>query len=511
MNGAESLVRTLVAGGVEVCFTNPGTSEMHFVAALDRVDGMRPVLCLFEGVATGAVDGYARMAEKPASTLLHLGPGLANGLANLHNAHRARSPIVNIVGEHATYHRALDAPLTADIEGLARQYSAWLRTSTDSRRVAADGAEAIAAARDAPGIATLILPADTAWNEGGEVAATPAPRARPKVSDEALREAVAALRSGEPAMLYVGDRTLRARGLALAHGIAAATGARLLAPMSNPRVERGRGRHPIDRLPYPVDMGLATLAEVKHLVLVGAKPPVAFFAYPGKPGKIAPEGCRIHALATLADDQMDALERLADAVGAPAVPPREPSRPELPRGDLSPESIGLALGALIPEGAVICDESVTTGRNFFAATQGAAPHDWLQLTGGSIGLGIPLATGAAAACPDRKVIGLQADGSGLYTAQGLWTQARENLDVLTLIWANRSYAILKAELANVGAQNPGRKALDMLSLDDPPIDWVHLARGFGVEARRVEDLDGFVAAVRAGLSRRGPFLVEVVF
>ncbi|WP_375460168.1 acetolactate synthase large subunit [uncultured Enterovirga sp.] len=512
MNGAESLVRTLVQGGVEVSFTNPGTSEMHFVAALDRVDGMRCVLCLFEGGATGAADGYARMANKPASTLLHLGPGLGNGLANLHNARRARSPVVNIVGEHATYHRAYDAPLTSDIESIARPVSAWVRTSPDSRQVAADGAEAIAAARAAPGgVATLILPADTAWGDGGPVATVPAVAARAKVDEARVTEAARVLRSGEPAMLFLGDRAVRADGLALADRIAARTGARMLAQVSNARMERGAGRVPIERLPYPVDAALAALAGVRHLVVVGTTQPVAFFAYPNKPSLLAPPDCEVLVLAEPAEDQVDALARLADALGAaaPSVRPGSPPPAVPTAGALDGDTLAQALGALLPEGAIVCDESVTTGRGFFPATRQAPPHDWLQLTGGSIGLGIPLATGAAVACPDRKVVNLQADGSALYTAQTLWTQARENLDVLTLIWANRSYAILRAELAHVGA-NPGRKALDMLSLDNPPVDWVSLARGYGVEARRASDLGEFVAAMRAGLAHRGPFLVEVL-
>ena len=510
MNGAESLVRTLVAGGVDVSFTNPGTSEMHFVAALDRVEGMRCVLFMFEGGATCAADGYARMADKPASTLLHLGPGLGNGLANLHNAKRARSPVVNIVGEHATYHRHYDAPLSSDIESIARPVSAWVKTCEDSRAVAAEGAAAITAARAAPGgVATLILPADTAWGEGGDVAPVSAIPERAKADEDAVRAAADALRSGEPAVLFLGDRTLRQEGLDLAARIAAATGARVIAQVSNARIARGAGRQPIDRLPYPVDLAVERLAGVKHLIIVGTTPPVAFFAYPNKPSELQPADCNVQVLADPAADQLDALERLADLVGAPkAAPAIRGVKPDVPTGALNADTIGLALGVLMPEGAIICDESITTGRNFFPATRFAAPHDWLQLSGGSIGLGIPMATGAAIACPDRKVINLQADGSGLYTAQALWTQARENLDVLTLIWANRSYAILKAELANVGA-NPGRKALDMLTLDEPAIDWVSLARGFGVEARRVDDLDSFLAAFRAGISRRGPFLIEV--
>ena len=512
MNGAESLVRTLVAGDVEVSFTNPGTSEMHFVAALDRVEGMRCVLCLFEGGATGAADGYARMADKPASTLLHLGPGLGNGVANLHNARRARSPVVNIVGEHATYHRQYDAPLTSDIEAIAGAVSCWVRTSPDSTRVAQDGAEAIAAARAAPGgVATLILPADTAWGPGGAVAPVPAPAPRRTVEDDRIRAAATALRSGEPAVLFLGDRTLRQEGLGLADRIVAKTGARMLAQVSNARMERGAGRVAIERLPYPIDAALKALDGVKHLVVVGTTAPVAFFAYPDKPSALAPPDCAVSVLAGPEEDQLDALARLAEALGAdePA-PPATGSRPELPtRGPVESESIARLLGALLPEGAIVCDESVTTGRGFFPATRHSAPHDWLQLSGGAIGLGIPMATGAAVAAPGRKVVNLQADGSGLYTAQALWTQAREKLDVLTLIWSNRAYAILRAELAGVGA-NPGRKAIDMLTLDHPAIDWVSLSRGFGVEAVRVEDLVALADAVRTGLRRPGPFLIEVM-
>ncbi|WP_018260790.1 acetolactate synthase large subunit [Methylobacterium sp. WSM2598] len=511
MNGAESLVRTLVAGGVEVCFTNPGTSEMHFVAALDRVEGMRAVLCLFEGGATGAADGYARMTDRPASTLLHLGPGLGNGIANLHNARRARSPMVNIVGEHATYHRAFDAPLTSDIEGLARPVSAWLRTGLSAREVARDGAAAVAAALTPPGgVATLILPADTAWEEGGGVAPVPAIPARARVPDEAITHAAAALASGEPVLLHLGDRAVRGEGRRIAARIAARTGAQLLAMTSNARIDRGAGSVPIERLPYPVDPARAVLAPFRHIILVGATLPVAFFAYPGKPSALAAPTCDVFALAAPEQDQIDALERLAEAVGAPAAADLPaPARPVLPGGErLDQDSVGQVLGALIPEGAIICDESITTGRNFFPVTQGAAPHTWLQLSGGAIGLGIPMATGAAVACPDRKVIALQADGSALYTAQSLWTQAREGLDVVTLIWSNRSYAILRAELAHVGA-NPGRKALDMLTLDDPPIDWPSLARGYGVEGCRVETLPRLVDVLTRALARRGPFLIEV--
>jgi acetolactate synthase-1/2/3 large subunit len=512
MNGAESLVETLVRGGVEVCFTNPGTSEMHFVAALDSVPGIRCVLCLFEGGATGAADGYARMAGKPAATLLHLGPGLGNGIANLHNARRARSPVVNIVGEHAVYHLPHDAPLTSDIEGLARPVSAWVRTARSAAEVGRDAAEAIAAAARAPGqVATLILPADAAWNEGGKVAATPAIPAPPMPSGDAIDKAARALRASAACVLLLGHTALRQRGLDLAGAIAAKTGCRLLAQMSNARMERGAGRVPVERVPYPVDMALNLLKDVEHLVLAGTHAPVAFFAYPGKPSKLTPEGCDIQTLAAPGEDLTGALVALAEAVGARAAdaPRQKPAPPPLPSGALASEKIAAILGALMPEGAIVCDESVTTGRGFFPATRGGAPHDWLQLTGGAIGLGIPLATGAAVASPGRRVVSLEADGSGMYTLQSLWTQARERLAVTTLIWANRAYAILRGELTNVGAKNPGRKALDMLSLDDPALDWVKLAGGMGVEGARVESCEALIDAFRASLKRSGPFLIEV--
>jgi acetolactate synthase-1/2/3 large subunit len=512
MNGAESLVRTLAGAGVEVCFSNPGTSEMHFVAALDTVPGIRCVLCLFEGVATGAADGYARMTGKPAATLLHLGPGLGNGHANLHNARKAHSPIVNIVGEHATYHRQYDPPLGSDIETLAKPVSGWIRTTTDARRVGADAADAVAAAMTPPGrIATLILPADTAWNDGGIVGRVPTFPKRPPVSDAAVAAAAKALHGSNTTLLINGVALLEP-GTELAGAIGARTGVRVLAQGPNARVTRGAGRVAIDRVPNPIDPAVATFKDTRRVILAGATQPVAGFAYPGKPSLVTPLGCEIITLALPEDDVIGALAALADAVGAdPRMAPRQAlSRPELPTGGITLDKLAAALGALLPENAIISDESVTTGRSFFAATLGASPHDWLQLTGGAIGSGIPMAIGAAVACPDRKVINLESDGSGMYTVQGLWTQAREKLDVLTVIWSNRSYNILRQELKNVRAGEPGRTALDMLSLADPELDWVSMANGLGVEGVRVSTIDEFSDAFRGGVKRRGPFLIEVM-
>lgn len=512
MNGAESLVKTLVGGGVDVCFANPGTSEMHFVAALDKVPGIRCVLCLFEGVATGAADGYGRMMDKPAATLLHLGPGLANGLANLHNARRARTPIVNIVGDHATYHLQYDSPLTSDVEALARPMSTWVRTSKDARMVGADAADAISAARAPRGqIASLILPANTAWTAGGVVAAVDAPAAPKRVPDEVIRAVAEALRDGS-ALMLVGGKALRARPLALAAAIGAKTSVEVTAISRNPRIERGAGSAVIGRIPNPVEKSIDKFHAARSLILVDEDAPVAFFAHPGKPGRLTHPDCNILTLAAPGDDIVGALEALADLVGArlDEAPLQAAFRPEIPRGELSLEKIGLAIGALLPEHAIVCDESITSGRTFFAATAGAPAHDWLQLTGGSIGIGMPMATGAAVACPDRKVINLQADGSGMYTLQALWTQAREQLNVLTVIWANRTYQILHNEFGNVGAGKPGERATSMLDLDRPSIDWVSLAKGMGVEGVRVTDMDQFAGALKAGIQQRGPFLIEVV-
>ena len=513
MNGAASLVRTLVAGGVDVCFANPGTSEMHFVAALDRVEGMRCVLALFEGVVTGAADGYARMAEKPAATLLHLGPGLANGLANLHNAGKAATPIVNIIGDHATYHRRYDAPLTSDIETAARPFCGWVRTSPDAQSVAKDGAEAIAAALTPPGkIAALILPADTAWNDADGIAAVPDVPARTRVDAAAITEAANVLRSGEPTLILLGGPAVRSEGLEIAGRIAAKTGAKLMAETFNARMERGAGRVPVERIPYPVDQAVAVLAPFRHLILIGAKTPVAFFAYPNKPSLLAAKDAQIHPVARREDDVLHALGWLADEVGAHATPfvPAPHGPPAPATGKVAPEALAASIGALLPEHAIVVDEGVSTGRGFFPSTRAAHPHDWLQNMGGSIGLGPPLATGAAIAYPGRKVVNFEGDGSGMYTVQALWTQAREGLDVTTVVFANRTYAILRHELSGVRAGTPGPKAADMLDIGRPDLDWVALARGMGVPASRATTAEEFAKQLAAGLAAPGPYLIEAV-
>jgi acetolactate synthase-1/2/3 large subunit len=472
---------------------------------------VRCVLGLFEGVVTGAADGYARMAERPAATLLHCGPGLANGLANLHNARRANVPMVNIVGGQASYHRPLDAPLTADTEGWARSVSGWMRTTRTAAEVGADAAEAIFAARTPPGaIATLILPSDVCWNPGG-VPGTP--RAAPlpaRVAASAIEDVARLLRRNEPVVILLAGTALRAAALADAHRIAAASGARILAPLSNRRIERGQGRYPIERIVYVVDQAVAQLQGTRHLVLIGTTAPVTFFAYPGKPGRPYPPETEIHCLAGPGDDLPAALADLADALDAPRLAgPSDLPRPVPARGAITSESVAQTLAALLPENAIVVDESVSFGRAFYPRMQAAAPHDWLQLTGGAIGDGLPMATGAAIGAPGRRVVTLQADGSAMYTLQALWTQAREALDVTTVLLSNRKYQILFGELANVGAA-AGPAASSLFDLGNPAIDWVHLARSLGVEAARAEDMEQFGDAFRRANNRSGPALIELV-
>ena len=511
MNGAETLVRTLLASGVDTCFANPGTSEMHFVAALDRVPGMRCVLCLFEGVATGAADGYGRMAERPAITLLHGGPGLANGLANLHNARRAQTPILNVVGDQATHHRPLDPPLTADTEGWARGLSAWTRVVQSVENIGADTAAGVQAARAGYGqIATLIAPADTCWNDGG-TEGKPLPVARAsQVDSHVIRQIAQVLRSGEPAVLILGGSPIRATMIADAQRIASGTGAKLTAAQFNQRVERGHGRHPIPRLPYGIDQAMAVMAGAKHVVLIGTAPPVAPFAYPNRPGYLAPKDAAVHVLARPEQDVGDALAKLADELAAPKVAAPEQRRAELPtKSEITQKNITQALAALMPEDAVVIDESVSFGRNFFNDLSIAAPHDWLQITGASIGCGLPMATGAAIATPGRRTVSLQADGSGMYTLQALWTQAREKLPITTVLLSNRKYQILLGELTNVGA-NPGRVALDMMDLGNPDIGWTKIAEGMGVEASRASSATEFADLFTQANKASTPFLIELM-
>lgn len=517
MNGAESLVRTLKQCGIDICFTNPGTSEMHFVAALDRLGLVYCVLALQENVATGAADGYARMTGTPAATLLHLGPGFGNGLANVHNAKKARSPMVNIVGEHATYHLKYDAPLTADIEGIVGPVSHWVKTTPTASDVGPDTARAVAEAKSGQGrIATLILPADAAWSETSHIGQDLLPDA-PKAPDaEAVKKVAEVLRSGRKAVIFLTGQALVEPGLTLVGKVKAQTGVDLLAQTSNRRIDRGAGRVVVNKMPYPVDQALEVMKDYEAVILLGTKEPVSFFAYPDKPSRLSPEGAEIVTLADPDEHVLRALEMLVDELGAADIEPEVAEAGDAPdvstlSGPITPEAISLALRANMPEDAIIVDESITTGRAFFPDTRNAPAHTWLQITGGAIGDGLPLATGAAIACLDRKTIVLQSDGSAMYTNQALWTMAREELDVTVLLFSNRQYKILIGEMKGVGADEPGDVAKQLFNLDDPAIDWCKMAESMGVAAARVDKAEDLSAAIAAGIAHEGPYLVEIVF
>jgi len=514
MNGAESLVNTLADQGVEICFANPGTSEMHFLAALEN-PRMKSVLCLFEGVCTGAADGWYRMKDKPASTLLHLGPGLANGLANIHNAKRASSGMVNIVGEHSASHLKYDPPLTSDIEGLARPLSHWIRRAESARSIAWDAATAVAKASEHPGqIATLILPGDTAWQDAGErILPAAAPSAR-KAPDQARIDQIAqVLRSGEPALIILANKATRGRALELAGKVAAGTNCRLGSQFFTARIERGAGRVPIERIPYAVAPGSAFLSGFKHLITVETREPVAFFSYPDKPSLLKAPGTLVHPLVEADEDSELAFEMLVDALGLTNTAPRRQERIEtpVPSGALNPISIAHALAAALPENCILVDESLTTGRESMGLTMGARPHDLINNMGGSIGYGTPVATGAALACPDRRTFCMVGDGSAMYTIQSLWTQAREGLPVTTIIFANHQYAILKAEYANMGAGTEiGPQAMAMIDIDNPRIDWVAMGHSMGVPSVSVTSAEDFHKAMVNSVREAGPVLIEVV-
>ena len=513
-NGAQALMKTLVDSGVEVCFSNPGTSEMHFVAALDDEPRMRAVLALFEGVATGAADGYARMADKPAATLLHLGCGLGNGLANLHNARKGKVPVLNIVGDHATYHVKYDAQLQSDIETVARNVSpGFVRTARSTETLCQDGAEAIAAARSAPGqVATLILPADVSWGEGGVPSAPLAPP-EPELADNATVDAIAsAIRSGKKTALLMGGHSLREPSLLAAARLAAHSGVKLLAETFPTRMERGAGLPPVERLAYLAELATVQLADIDHLILVDAKAPVSFFAYPGKQSYLVPDTCKVHTLVAPEQDITGSLNKLNEALGAGEAEPQlqDSQRPGRPKGKLTAEKVCKAVGHLMPDNAIIVDEAITSGLMLSVMTAGAPRHDLLTLTGGAIGQGLPNAVGAAVASPDRPVLALIGDGTAMYTIQALWTMAREQLNVTSIIFNNASYSVLNIELERVGAEEAGAKAKSQLDLHGPVLNFAEMAHGMGVHAVRVDTAEDMNKAMEYALSMPGPHLIEVM-
>jgi len=510
VNGAQALLRSLAGAGVDVCFMNPGTSEMHFVAALDSVPQMRGVLALFEGVATGAADGYARIAGQPAAVLLHLGPGLANGLANLHNARRAGTPVLVIVGAHATGHVRYDAPLQSDIEALARTVSGWVHTSGTSRDLAQDAMRALAEARRGQ-VATLVLPADVSWDQGGAVALPRAPRRPDAPSEDQVLGAAQLLRSGAECVLLLGGKALTLRGLDAASRISAATGTRLLAETFPARMERGAGVPAVDRLAYLAEDAEAQLGTPRYLILAGARSPVSFFAYPGRRGDLVPEGCSVAVLAERGQDVEAALDLLANRVAADTDPVPASLAVAVPEpGPLNPISLATTIAASLPGLAIVADEANTSGFALPRALATAPRHSLLSLTGGSIGQGLPVATGAAIAAPERPVLCLEAEGSALYTIQALWTQAREQLNVTTVLINNAAYAILRLELARTAAGTAGERAARMLDLSGPTPDFTAISTGLGVPAVRVTTAEDLDRELRRAYAEPGPHLIEAV-
>ena len=514
MNSADALLKTLIANGLEVVFANPGTSEMHLVAAIDHHPEVRPILGLFEGVVTGAADGYARMSGKAAANLLHLGPGLGNGFANIHNAKKARTPMLNIVGDHATYHLQYNAPLTSDLDGLAKASSDWVGRSLSPDDLSSLGSQAWSEAHKFPGqIATMLVPADCAWGETdniGPVVKRPDPL---KVDDKKIDEAFKALSSSTNAMLFIGGDFLDEESVTLAGKIATSANCRLATDTFVKRHRRGRGITKVEPIPYFAEMAEEHLKGIDVIVFIGTRPPVSFFAYPGKKSYLSPEEAQLIELSSPLQDGKYALNALSDLFGGTRIDkqliPNETI--DMPTsGTLGPNNIGPIFAGLLPEETIVCDEAATSGFFVTPHAWNAKPIDWLALTGGSIGQGLPLATGAAIAAPDRPVVCLHGDGGAMYTVQALWTQARESLNVTNIIFSNRSYAILKVELDRVGALGTGDRAASMFSLDDPAISWPSLAQSLGVDGYTATTVEEFKKALSNSLISEGPSLIEVM-
>jgi acetolactate synthase-1/2/3 large subunit len=514
MTGAEILIETAVKAGIEVCFTNPGTTELPLVCAFDSVAGIRPVLGLFEGCCTGAADGYGRMTDKPAMNLLHLGPGLGNGIANLHNARRGRTPVLNVIGEHATWHRSADAPLNMDIATLAETVSGWQRTSAAPQNLSRDTADAITAALQGK-VATLIVPSDVQWSESpnNKIHLSKTPDAF--VDKDSIERAADLLRTDQKAALILGGWALRHKGLMAAARIKAKTGCDLLSERAPARMERGAGIPATEFIPYFPKQALDLLSKYRAFVLAGAGEPVTFFGWQGYESKLLNDDQDICQIKAADKNLAQTLENLADALEAPGsvdaadVGFSQVERPALPQGKLTAQNACLILAALQPENAIIVNESITSGTAYFPLGPGLPSHSLLMLPGGAIGYGMPCAVGAAIACPRRPVINFQADGSAMYTVQALWMQAREGLDITTLICSNRSYNILNIEFFRSGVTTPGRHAQTLTDLSNPAINWVQVSKGMGVPAVAVSSCEELVGQLERALKEPGPHLIEI--
>nr|WP_321441805.1 acetolactate synthase large subunit [uncultured Hyphomonas sp.] len=508
MTGAEALVSTLADHGVTACFANPGTSEMHLVTALDHEPRIKSVLCLFEGVATGAADGHARVTGGPAMTLLHLGAGYMNGGANIHNAKRAFTPMINVIGDHAVPHLRYDAPLTSNILGLAGPNSNWIKSADkvgDAGELAAEAWEA--SFGPVPGPVSLLLPADTAWTEGGKPGKTRAKPSLRKPDAARIEDAARKLKDAKKPVVLINGTALTSEGLAQGARLKAA-GLRVMTDTFFQRQARGAGTFIPDRMQYFAEGAIADLEGADLMLVAGTQVPVAFFSYPGKPSVLVPEGCEPYIIGGPETDSAAILSALADAIGAKeSAEFAELDIPGQPTGDLNAMTVGMALARQMPEGTFVSDDGVSNGLPCFLMTQKARPHDWMMLTGGAIGQGMPLALGAAVAAPDRKVLCISGDGAAMYTNQSLWSMAREEANVVNVVFVNHSYRILNIELARTGAGNPGPTAKSMLELGEPEIDWVKLAEAQGVEAQDAFTAEEFDTALERAFAADGPQLI----
>lgn len=510
--GAQALVSTLANNGVTHCFANPGTSEMHLVQALDKEPRIKSVLCLFEGVATGAADGFARISGTPAMTLLHLGAGFGNGIANIHNAMKGHVPMINVIGDHATYHRKYDAPLTCDLETLVKPHSSHIGI-VDSALIGGEiAASAFEAATNHPNSpVSIILPADSAWNEGGIDGPKISLKSPSLVENSKIDEAIELIKNANKPVILVGGKTLGdEKALELFSRFKAAN-IRIMVDTFPAKLRRGGGLFEPDRMQYFGEMALDDLKNTDLMVIAGTQIPVAFFAYPNKPSILVPENCQTFELAARYEDSFEALSRIADALDLHIAPPkRELKTMPAPEGALNPFSCAQSLARHMPHNAIISDDAVTAGLPLYLATSNAKAHDWLFLTGGAIGQGLPVAIGAQMADLKRKTIALSGDGAGMYCIQSLWTMAREKLPIVTIIFANRSYRILNIEMARTEAGAMGETAKQMLSLESPALDYVKIAEGMGIMAKSVSDAKIFDEVLKEAIEANVPYLIEAI-
>jgi len=514
VDGARCLMRTLVESGVTTLFANPGTTELHMVEAAEATPGLRSVLALFEGVVSGAADGYGRIAGRPAATLLHLGPGQGNAWANFHNARRARTPVVSLIGDHATYHKRFDPPLESDIPAVAGALDSAVRTPLIAEQVSSCAASAVADAASTPGrISTVIMPADVSWSQTETIAAPMPPSPASIVPGERIERIAALLGQGTQAALLLGGAACREDGLRAASRIATATGTRVFVETFPARLERGAGLPNFPRLGFYPQQTAAQLEGTSHVLVAGVHEPVAhFFAYLNQPSSPVPADADTVTLADVHEDAARALTDLAEIVApTTAAELAAAVRPAMPSGPLTLKSWPQVVGALLPEDSIIVDESISSGLALTAATAGAPRHDLLTLTGGAMGIGLPLAAGAAIAAPDRPVILLDGDGCAMYTISALWTHAREQLNTTTIILKNSSYGILREEWQLLKEQ--GQNELHdspLINLGGAPLDYVGLAQSMGVDGAHADTAEELAEHLTRALTEPGPHLIEAV-